>query len=136
MEKEMEEEEQEESRTVLLEAAIDHEEAKVKRLKKILDAARKQAQDMELTIQLFEDGHKRGYLYLEQMQMRRKSLWWVVTLLLALICTVGCMYKHSYVLAGLNGYAFLLICRGLYVNINMMPMFVAIVTVGLTLKFG
>jgi hypothetical protein len=135
-EEEEEEEEKESSRTVLLEAAIDHEEKRVAHLEFKLKETRRKAKDMEATIQLFEDGHRRGYLYLEQMRLRRMSLWWVGTLLLALVCTVGCMYKKSYLLSALNGFAFLLVWRGLYVNINMMPMFVSIVTIGLTLKFG
>ena len=118
------------------ETSVEDAEERLRQLEHALDKARLKTRRMEQDIQLFEQSHKRGYLYLEQMRARRMSVWWMLLVLATLTATFGSFEKHNYVLTLLNGLSFLLVWRGLYVNVNLMPTVCALVVMGATLKFG
>ncbi len=105
------------------------------RLKAKLAKERARARKYKDDIDLFESSNKKAVFYIEQMRARRMTVTWIVLVLATLFCTFGTFSQGAYLMTTLNTIAFLMVWRGLYVDTNSMPMFFALGTVVLTIKF-
>lgn len=110
-------------------------DANIKRLEAVLDKKRAQAKAIAEDIDLFESGNKKSIFYLERVRGGRMSLLWLITICLTLFCTFGTFSTRAYGLSAANFAAFLVVWRKLYVNSSNFPILVAVVIVGLTIKF-
>jgi hypothetical protein len=104
-------------------------------LERKLEQERKRARILREDVHSYENGNHKTILYLERVRGQRMSLWWYLMVILTLFCCFGTFSTGAYVVSAANFFGFLLVWRKLYVDVNMIPMFVALLFCLITIKF-
>lgn len=116
-----------------MEEILEKETLNLVQLQTKLQKVKKESEQIQQEINLFESVSKNGLFYLETQRAKKVSIWWIIFTLAPLVCMFG---VKGVVPVGLNFFAFLCMWRGLYVKMNRIPAIISIAIVVFTIKFG
>ena len=110
--------------------------AKHKEISKACEKARKKSLQLQEDFQALTAGNNAMFLQLEAQRAKRMGIVFWFGVFMTLVFTVGTLQRESYAWSALNFMAFLCVWRGIYVQINGVPMAAAAVLWLVTIKFA